>query len=326
MTESETNTSLGTFARCPREYELRYAHRLELDRDEEREALAVGTVWHLAHELVDKGHPDEDAYLAIAEHAPSDLWREKLQRLFAAHRWYWSGQEVQVVEAESEFAVELEGFTLRGKRDGIVEIDGRRGILERKTSGEDIGPEAAYWNRLRLDRQTGLYFLAARAEGWAPEFILYDVVRKPTIRPKTPGTKKDREVWKRSLEAGKPTAYFGELVPQDDMLEALRAEQENTRMYGARLTAEIGNDPARYFQRRPVHRTREDFEALVGDLVNQLRTMDAIPDYWRNPSSCDTFGRCDFAPLCWRGERWQGEGQPPEGFRVRPDLHSELGN
>lgn len=56
-------------------------------------------------------------------------------------------------------------------------------VVEHKTAGEDISPGALYWRKLTLDSQCSNYFVLARALGYEPEELLYDVVRKLAIEP-----------------------------------------------------------------------------------------------------------------------------------------------
>jgi len=129
--------------------------------------------------------------------------RETLKALLSGHFWRYGqdpaspdGQrrasDLAFEAVELSFDVPLvnpvtgalsRAFTLAGKIDGIVRLaDGRLAVLEYKTAGEDIAPDADYWLRLRCDGQISLYVLAARALGYDVATVLYDVTRKRTIR------------------------------------------------------------------------------------------------------------------------------------------------
>ncbi len=315
MIESYTNTSLAAFRRCPREFYLRYMCQFERD-DEDREALAVGSAMHKAF---DAAANDQDPYAAIMRHAPSALWVEKLRRLYAAHEWYWSDQKLAVVEAEQTFEFEYAGRKYRGQRDAKVQAkDGRIGVLERKTTGFDISSGAMYWDRLRLDVQVGLYALSMPER---PSFILYDVIRKPTINPKNI-SKKDLERMSKELAAGGFVHYY-EQFPAEVAAPAIDAGRETPELYGARLSADIGDRPEYYFARREVVRGARDYESLLDDLLMQT---DAIEEgrFHRNPDSCATFGLCDFFSLCSMNKCPRRDEAAPEGFRRREHLHPEL--
>lgn len=320
---SYTNSSMATFRRCPREYEWRYLERIEPDVPE-REPLSVGTAWHAAHESRTRG---EDPYEAIARHAPGELWRVKLSRLFAAYEWYWQDQPVNVVEVEIPFEVDLEGRKFAGVIDGIAETpDGRLGIIERKTTSFDLSPESRYWSKLRLDTQVGVYSIAFNAiTGKSVDFILYDVVRKPTIKPARIA-KKLAEPIIEDAECMRNFVYCGEqFEPRPMDVDAVREGRENEALYGARLTQDIGKRPEFYFARREVPRTAQDFNALRDDLMAQTAAIGhAVADglLFRNPDSCNVFGVCDFFGLC--SNNCTPSGKVPDGFRQREHQHAEL--
>lgn len=318
-----TNSCLSAARSCLRKYELRYELLLEMDREEEREPLAVGTCWHGMHDAAATGGEDLNApYTYATDHAPSELWAEKLRRLFAAQEWYWKDQPLQIVEPEKRFRVKIGGITFEGKVDGILTDDaGRRGLLERKTTADAVDAESDYWKRLRMDVQVGIYGLAFER----PAFIVYDVVRKPGIKLKKL-TKADRE--RMAKECEDPTRetvkYYGEHEKTPSLKTAIAIGTESHELYGARLTSDIGNRPEYYFARREVSRTAQDYNTLIGDLVHQVRHLESATDCYRNPDACQTYGTCEFFGLCSNNIHPRAGYKPPQGFRVREHRHPEL--
>src|SRR5262249_7550746 len=57
-------------------------------------------------------------------------------------------------------------------------------IREGKTTGDSVAPASQYWLRLRFNMQLHQYVLAARREGWEIACVIYDVLRKPSIKPR----------------------------------------------------------------------------------------------------------------------------------------------
>ena len=328
MDATYTNSALTTHRRCGREFQIRYERQLERVGDD-REVLQVGSTWHKAHEARDKGG---NPYDAISRHAPSALWAEKLSRLFAAYLWYWEDQPLDVERPEFTFGVEIEsGVTgdpipFLGQIDGVIRISGRRGILERKTTSEDLSADSRYWDRLRMDTQVGAYSLAFRKEfGEMPAFVIYDVVRKPTIRAKSL-TKADVARMKEENDEHGFAGYFGEKFQGAELEEALATKRESLGMYGARLTADIGDRPDWYFARREVQRTQQDLEAAATDIghhVAQIEFDRGHGGFARNPDACNTFGLCDFFDLCANNADIS-TGKVPDGFQVREHRHPEL--
>jgi hypothetical protein len=316
---SYTNTSLATARRCLTEYDLAYNQQLE-PVAADAEALQVGQTWHKAFHVAHKG---DDPYEAIAKHAPGPLWNEKVRRLYAAYHWYWESQALELEEAEPSFRIEFAGITWEGQIDGIVRLaDGRRGILERKTGSDPLDAGSMYWDRLRLNVQVGLYAIAC---GFVPSFILYDVVRKPTINPKNL-TKADRARLGKDLQK-EGAGLYHEMFTAEQLAGPLEEGRESIELYGARLTADIGNRPDYYFARREVTRTQQDYDTLLDNLRAQVAVIQYAQDnslMHRNPDSCALFSRCKFFGLCSNNIRPREGGPAPDGFRRREHLHPEL--
>ncbi|RLE17926.1 MAG: hypothetical protein DRJ50_13505 [Actinobacteria bacterium] len=322
MSDSQTNSSLTAWRRCKREYELDYRLRLQRDGDE-REVLEVGRTWHLGHEI--RGNSEKgsfDPFVEMRRVAPTDLWGEKLCRLFAGYEWYWESQPLEIIKAESTFRAQFIGHEMRGQIDAEARLeDGREGIVERKTAGESL--DGDYFDRLRLATQPGIYSLAMGV----PSFILYDVVRKPTINPKNL-VKKDVARMRSEIKSKSMATYFGEQFSEEELNQAMTegGGKESLLMYGARLTADIGDRPDYYFARREVHRTEADYDSLLKDLTAEMMLIEeaeANDLFPRNPDACKTFGTCKYFPLC-SCNIYPNEASCPDGFHVREHRHPEL--
>jgi len=320
--KSYTNSSLACARRCLTEYDLNYNLRLTPDHDD-AEARDVGTLWHDAHEARTKGG---DPFEVISKRAPSSLWSEKLRRMFAAYEWYYQDQSFDVIDAEGRFSFDVGGKTFRGRRDlRIRDKDGRKGLLERKTTSSDIGDDSMYWAKLPLDTQVGLY---AISDEEVPVFIVYDVVRKPTIRPKALAKKDAGRMRKEALASpDKGGVYYDEHFSLDEIDAAELNGQETDRMYGARLTADMGDQPEKYFRRMPVYRSAEDFQTLIDNVLQQAELIEYAQAYQlmhRNPDSCQDFGRCQYFALCSNNIRPQAGDPAPDGYHFRGVAHREL--
>ncbi len=332
MTEQEltfTNSSLTTARECLRKFHLRYGRRLKWG-DGESEALEVGTAWHKIKEAAAKGLDWMDACVRFA---PSPLWAEKLARLHVAHEWAWGEQEAEfeVVASELTFKVEIASETFEGQIDAILrDKHGRMGFRDYKSTTSSVAPSSDYWSFLRLGTQPGVYDVAFLREfGRVADFIEWDVMRKPSIKPKALTKTEVTRMGGEIAEAGDDgrAIYYGESFGLDELNTAIENKRETDRMYGARLTASIGDDPASYFQRMPIYRTDRDRDALQVDLIEQvqiLRFATANQLWPRNPDACGNYNtRCEFFSLCSRGEIPRA-GEVPEGFVGRNALHPEL--
>lgn len=317
-----TNSELATARQCLTKCDLRYNQHLTPDAAN-AEALDVGSAWHAAFDFAHKEGEHGAGYDAFRIHAPSRLWNEKLGRMFAAYEWYWKEQEFHVVESEHTFRTELNGIAFEGQLDGVIDIGGRRGVLERKTTSMGIEEGAMYWDRLQLDVQIGIY---ASAVGFVPSFILYDVARKPTINPKKV-SRADVARLTMELKANGSASYFGQAFDAEALHIPLEEGKESISMYGARLTADIGDRPEYYFARREVARTKADFDSLIGNLSEQVKVVEHAERHGlmhRNPDACATFGQCEFFSLCSKNVRPLKGDPAPDGFHHREHRHPEL--
>ena len=176
-------------------------------------------------------------------------------------------------------------------------------VVEHKTTSADITPGSPYWRRLTLDTQVSTYLGATEGV----EGMLYDVIRKPGIKP-----------YKATPEADRKYTKAGTLYA------AQRAADETPEEYAERLRADISSDPNKYYARGIVVRLpHERIEAardtwLVAGSIRESMRLDAWP---RNPSSCDAYGRtCDYWAVC-AGETTIDDAAR---FRTAETPHEEL--
>lgn len=208
-----------------------------------------------------------------------------------------------------------------GKIDGIAELpDGKLAIVEHKTTGDDIEDDAPYWDTLLMDYQLSRYFLAAQELGYDVQTIIYDVTRKPQIRPRQIlKTERQRATFNKN--------YFG--IKLDDMCP----DHETPKMYGARLYDDMTkNRGSFYFQRREITRLVADIAAYRKEQFATARQIFAAAElsedlgihaYPRNTKSCTMFGQCEYFQIC-RGLLGNPEEAVPAGFRISEHLHEEL--
>lgn len=163
-----TNSSIATYASCPRRYEYAYVYRIR--RETISPALVVGrrfdsTVkhWHRTGEMSMPLPEDGDHAKAIA--------------LSRAYAYVWQDRHSDV-QYDVRFRRRLPGTHLwvAGEADGVL---GSSKLWELKTTSEDIDPGSDYWLKLRLDWQISLYCWALGLN-----HVMYDVAKKPTIRQK----------------------------------------------------------------------------------------------------------------------------------------------
>ena len=338
-----TASRMGSMLACPRRHYWRY--ECGLRREESADALRFGSAWHRAMEALSLGQSPEDAYRAgigetrdIDELAAATLWG-----LLAAYvARYGTDRSVEVLHREVEFETVIDGsrtFKAAGKIDGLGRLaDARLCVVEYKTTSSSLDPDSDYWLRLRADTQILMYVAAARAMGWDVATVVYDVTRKPMIRPRqvpvldADGLKivLDNATGARALLAnGKPRQAAGEG-------QTLQTDQESPEAFGHRLYQDATVNPSFYFCRREVPVLADDLKEfadlrvqvsrMILDRRAQQRKMDAGTP-WRawprhvNGMQCPG---CEFAGFCLQNSV-PDLAHPPAGYQVGAQ-HSELSN
>ncbi|MCH9838300.1 PD-(D/E)XK nuclease family protein [bacterium] len=288
-------SGLKTWMTCPRRY--RFEHVQGVIKVEEAHALRFGTLWHLLMEgylgAVQYGtDPLEALHRLDSENVdPWDL--AKLRPLFLGYVARWWDEDragLNVLSIEREYEHDLinpdtghpsRTYRFGGRLDAEVSIGGRLLVMEHKTSSDDIAPGSDYWRQKRIDAQASNYLAATGAEG-----NLYDVVKKPTIRPL------------------KATPVESRKYTKDGRLYAAQRElDETTEEYEIRWGAQIAESPDTYYQRGEVVRTADELAEAQRDrweLGKQIAEGVRLNRFPRNTSACFPLAGapCPFASVC----------------------------
>lgn len=313
-----THSSMSAFKRCRKLYWYRYVKRLRPAVD--AMALRFGTAMH---EAIDKYQRDEHATDILNWLRSLDFGDAYTSRTLSALFWgyvvRYTGCEIvaKVLHSETSFDVPLVNpeteaesrtFSLAGKRDAIVlKTDGAIALKETKTTGESIDGNR-YWGRLLMDPQISLYWIMTEHEGIKVDTVVYDVIRKPAMKPER-ATPEDKI---RIKKDGTPYAN-------------VRLTDESPDDWERRLYEDINSRPDFYFGRREIPRLEADLDAFrreVWDVAQDITSAERNDGWYRNVSrfNCDD---CAYFNLCAGLEVYDGE-TPPPGMVVVSDPHPEL--
>lgn len=325
-----------------------YAYELGIRKVTSAQALRMGNAIHKGKELLRKGMAPEAALVESIkpyENVPDGIdaydWsieREKVLRLLHGHFCRYADDGLVTIAAEKEFNLPIVNpdsgmptrlFTSGGKIDGIVKLpDGRLAVEETKSAGVDIAPDADYWRRLEIDEQITNYVYAARELGHNVACVLYDVIRKPAIKPcQVPLLDEAGE--KVVLDADGKRVLKGNGQPRatgdKEKGWILQIRMETAQEYGDRLSEDIAARPEFYYQRKEIARLDRDIELFEHELWDQqqmLATCKRRNHWYRNTAACLKPYRCEFFELCVNNYQ---EGQPlPAGFKTLENVHPEL--
>jgi hypothetical protein len=247
--------------------------------------------------------------------------------LMIGYHQRWIDEDWAVESVEQEFHIPIFNphsrrrshlFTHAGKFDGTVSKEGDIYLLEHKTCREEIGPGSPYWTRLSIDTQISGYLLASWYLGRRLTGVLYDVIRKPEIRPK-------RLSIKESTMVRTSHAYCNECLSPEAYQQFVLSKdfRETPEMFEARLIQDTLERPDWYFGRQIVTRLDTELLTYAEELWRTAKDVHAATssgDHRRNDKACFAFHRpCEYLGLC------AGHDQLTRAhWRQLPTLHPEL--
>ena len=290
MTRELTNSMRNKFASCHRAFKFCYE---DLKRPiKTSDALNFGTAMHSMLEAYWQGKipttPNmEDSYSSMTLLALFDGYKK---------RWEESDKATyETIGTEMRFDAPLmnpetggvsKTFHLSGKIDALAKekTTGKVVIVEHKTTGQDIGPGSDYWRKLPIDGQVSGYYCGAEALGHQASTCLYDVIRKPTIKPYK-ATPEDKRKYNKDGSLSKACREFDETP--DEWYE--------------RLTADIAIRPDYYYARIEISRSDNDLLEYLFDMwavSREIADAQRMNRWSRNPQSCSVFGTCEYFGVC----------------------------
>lgn len=336
-----TASSMACALRCPRRYW--YDNILGLKEVNASEALRIGTAVHNGGEARAKGGDFERQYRAALTGGTLDEWMAA--RVFgilgAYDRTYGEveDRDYSAMEPECEFVDPIDGsrtFEQRGKVDGLAVLrDGRRVVWERKTTSDDVGGASDYWNRLKFNVQLLAYAgWVYHATGELPVCV-YDVIRKPALKPLANVAELDGDGLPIVLDANGNRCIKRDGTPKKTADtakgERVAGHPETPDEYGSRILDAMGSDPGRYFARREVEITFDMLAEFRRERLGVCRMLlhfaaearkSERPEYAYpracNPDNCRT---CAYSGFCL-ARIHVDEKNVPEGFRIAH--HEEL--
>lgn len=342
-----THSRQDCFKTCRRRAWFLYEKGIRRSLD--AKALRQGTAYHDGMEVIGNGGTHTDACLAARkryEGTPDAFdeyeWqveRETVERLICGYDWRWGEARLEHVATEMQFELPLINpetgkatpvFNLGGKIDGIVRLtDGRLAVKEHKLFGDDISQDSQLWRRMRIDHQVSLYVLAARRLGFEVDAVLYDVARKPTIKPTMVPILDDlgAKVVINSLTGNRVKTERGQWRQTGDKDKGyvLQERQMTPEEFGEKLSEDISKRPEFYFQRIEVARMDQDLREYEYDLWEIQKTLREaqLSDRWFRTVNKNTCDYCPVFDLCCNAG-FDPDGPLPEGYIRVANVHPEL--
>lgn len=305
MKEILTNSSLSCFKQCPRKYQFQYV--MDYIPVKKNKNLIFGEMFHYGVENIGNFDNIQDLINCVEkkfyeDNNEDEYMLAQILALVVGYSQIYKDEDKSILKKEYFFSAPLlnpktgkpsKKFILNGKIDGAYE----KKIKETKTTSEDISLESFFWDKLYLDSQVSTYVWGGWKNGINIEKCVYDVVRKPTIKPKQVGQKVDPENPKR---------------------------KENPQEYMDRILESIKEKPEFYYARRDVTRTIQDIEEFLSDTFHVAQNIHDCKKknfYPRYTNSCRTnFGYCEYLKVCGK----QAELTDTTQYIKKEDKHPEL--
>ena len=344
-----THSRMSSFKTCRKRHFWEYEVGIRPTTD--AKALRMGSAYHLGLDrlktnqgiqvAVDSVRGYYDSVVTNTEEQASSLVFEceTVVCMVNGYDWRWRNQPLDVLVSEMKFNIPLINpatgassrlFEMSGVLDGIVRLeDGRLAVLEHKLQSDSIMPDSDYWPRLQLDTQCTLYVYAARQLGHDVSTVLWDVAKKPTIRPSAVPLV-DSQGYKIVLDQNGQRVMTKDGKKPRETADTkagwtLQTRTMNPDEWVDKLHADITSYPETYFARNEIPRLDQDIEELceeIWDIQNVLREAQRSNRWYRTVHR-DTCTYCPFFGLCT--SRFNPDTtEVPEGFTVLEHVHPEL--
>ncbi len=336
-----------------------WAYEQGVRKTHDATALRMGSNYHEMLDILKQGRTLEDAlgWLGQEYGRPKpdefdeyawEIEETTLAVLVTCYQWRWQDSGVEVLATEESFRIPLRNpatgspstvFDHGGKVDGIVRLeDERTAVIEHKLLGVDHGPDSDLQNMLRMDAQVTLYLHAARTLGHEVDTIIYDVTRKPTIKPSAIPILDDDGL-KVVIDADGNRVFLDDKTKKDGTVTlgkprqaaskdkgwSLLARPMNTGEWSEKLRADIGERPDYYFSRTEIPRLDDEVTEGLQDLWDAQKTIREAQktDRWFRTVNRGTCPFCSYFTLCCSKYDLESMGVP-EGFTQSNDVHPEL--
>lgn len=311
-----TNSMASCFQSCRKKYQFRYVDEI-VRTDESVVALSFGSAVHAALERWFKYGVKDDAVL-VARSFPGLELENQIKAAVLVERYiqHWCEDEklFEIVGIEAEFKTPLRNpdtnaksrtFTICGKADGIVRMNGELFILEHKTTSclDDV-----YIQRIQIDKQIAIYADSISREMREPVAgAIYDIIQKPGIRMKKGETDEEFAARRAALIAKSKTGTT----------RAVKQEPETEDEFEARMRGVVDDS---YFRREIIRFERAKIDEHIKELWSIAKDIRS-GNYYRNTGECNAIGRkCPYLDLCVCG----GDMSLCEGLYEHKRAHVEL--
>tara|TARA_B100000519_G_scaffold78299_1_gene67670 strand:+ start:2008 stop:3000 length:993 start_codon:yes stop_codon:yes gene_type:complete len=227
----------------------------------------------------------------------------RTRALLKAYDHHYGHIDLKATAVEQQVAVELHRSPWKfvGAIDTLCrDGSGNNVMVEHKTTSLDVSNlSSPYFTTLSFNLQISAYHMAQELLGDPISQTVYDVVRKPTTKPKAIPRGSEGRLGTRS-EIEECGTYYGHSVPVDS--ENI-PDFETFELYEHRLMHMFIADKEKYFVRYgQIRRSRNDIidtYEFLNDMVEDIERCRERNVWHMNGSSCQQYGSsCEYLSLC----------------------------
>jgi len=256
----------------------------------------------------------------------------KAWALLKAWQYYWEEWDWEWIAVEEEIQAPLINpntgaaspkHSLTGIVDKIAkDHQGNLWLVDHKIVGSasSVDANSDYVKRMIIDSQPSTYVYLARQAGYDVRGFYYDLVREPSIRPRTIAKDEIQQMADIRLYHGLTVDAETQQWAQAQVIKPKKDWEKRTEtpeLYAARCINHMLGDGALYFARHLVSRTKSDIEDWANDTWGAKKMLDYCQvsgHYPRNTNSCLFPYRCEFADICLNGRTAK---DLPEGYYIK---------
>ncbi len=278
-----SHSSLRSFQECPKKYTYLYHDKRVPNTTSP--ALQVGT---FVHEALDQwwSHDLEAARDWMTKNA-GELTSTEAAKVAAMLSFYNPPRDdFDLIENEAKFEHSIEtpdggvvhGYRIVGFADGLLtrKSDGAIVVRECKTTASEILGFGAFWQRLSIDSQIGIYAVV-----FDVETVVYDVLRKPGLKISQADKKAAAAIAK--AEDREPNAI------------------DEAAAYQRRVEDVIAKEPEAFHQWREIRvddNAKDIARRNLFDSVTALKQAHDANCFPMHTGSCSGFGTCKYLGVC----------------------------
>ena len=270
----------------------------------------------------------EKSIQAIAEKVGNEDSREfhVARAILIGYEARWGDAEWTSIAVEEPFEVPIinpenlaeHEYPLVGVIDTRVKGYGYNNVMmEHKTTKTDFSrPDTHYFDKLPHDQQLSIYSIAALANGDPIDGTIYDVIRRPSIRPKkiprgSVAAVHDDEERGTAAEIIVSGTYWGQRCTVETEVHVTenidKTIQENNELFGLRVLYNCLEKPNNHYHRTDLIKRRgevlleETVPALwyIAEEISDARREGNLSRFYQNSGSCYSFSTpCEFLGLC----------------------------